>query len=411
MNTRRLLLLLLLGAALAAWLAWPRGKLVETVAAKRSALTQSVVATGRIATPGRIELGSQLTAIVDQVSVREGAQVQAGQVLIRLRATDADAAIEQARTQIAEAQARLAQLDTVGLPTAEQQVLQAQANLKVAEAEYERARALVAQKFFSPSKLDEAARQLENARAQLTVARTQRDANGGRGTERLSAQARLAQAQAALQAAQARRGLLSLNAPVDAQVLVRSVEPGDVAQPGKALLTLAERGETRIYATLDEKNLRYLKIGASAQALADAFPDAPFPAELYYLSPGVDPLRGTVEMRLRIPDPPAFLRTDMTVSVEVVIGRNDSALNLPAEAVREADSGSPWVLLLRDGEAIRQPVKLGLRGVGRLEIVDGLNDGDQAILPAGGAIEGDAVRVKKPRANGTGAQGAAGLTR
>lgn len=411
MNTRRLLLLLLLAAALAAWLAWPRGKLVETVAAKRSALTQSVVATGRIATPGRIELGSQLTAIVDEVSVREGAQVQAGQLLIRLRATDADAAIEQAHTQIAEAQARLTQLDTVGLPTAEQQVLQAQANLKVAEAEYERARALVAQKFFSPSKLDEAARQLENARAQLTVARTQRDANGGRGAERRSAQARLAQAQAALQAAQARRGLLSLNAPVDAQVLVRSVEPGDVAQPGKALLTLAESGETRIYATLDEKNLRYLKIGASAQALADAFPDTPFPAELYYLSPGVDPLRGTVEMRLRVPEPPAFLRTDMTVSVEVVIGRNDTALNLPAEAVREADSGSPWVLLLRDGEAVRQPVKLGLRGVGRLEIIDGLNDGDQAILPAGGAVEGDAVRVKKPRANGTGAQGAAGLTR
>lgn len=397
MKTRHLIALLLAAAVLAAWLLWPRGVPVDVVKVERSPLTQSVVATGRVATPSRIELGTQVTAIIDAVAVREGARVRAGDALVQLRASDADAAIEQARSQIAEAQARFTQLDAVGLPVAEQAVKQAEANLRVAEAEYQRAQALVAQQFYSPSKLDEAARQLDNARAQLRTAQAQRDANTPRGAERATAQARLAQATAALDTARAKRDLLTLRAPVDALVIARDAEPGDVAQAGRALLTLAENGETRIHATLDEKNLRYLQLDAHAQAVADAFPGQSFDAVVYYLSPAIDAQRGTVEVRLRVPTPPAFLRPDMTVSVEVVIGRKPSALSLPLEAVRDVDGGSPWVLLARDGTAVRVPVKIGLRGVGRVEITDGLNEGEVAILPAGGAVDGDHIRIKPPR--------------
>ncbi|HEY9194574.1 MAG TPA: biotin/lipoyl-binding protein, partial [Methyloversatilis sp.] len=184
MKSRHLIALLLLAAVLVAVFFWPRGIAVDVVTVTRAPLTQSVVATGRVATPARIALGTQLTAIVDQVTVREGARVKAGDVLVRLRATDAEAAVEQARSQIQEAQARLVQTDVVALPVAEQSVRQAQANLRVAEAEYQRAQALVAQQFFSPSKLDEAARQLETARAQLRTALAQRDANSPRGAER-----------------------------------------------------------------------------------------------------------------------------------------------------------------------------------------------------------------------------------
>ena len=180
-------------------------------------------------------------------------------------------------------------------------------------------------------------------------------------------------------------------------MLTRDVEPGDVAQAGKVLLTLAENGETRIYATVDEKNLRHLRSGATAQAVADAFPGQPFRAELYYIAPGVDALRGTVEVRLRVPEPPAFLRPDMTVSVEMIVGTREAALVLPAEAVREADGAAPWVLLADDGVARRQPVKLGLRGVGLIEIVEGLSEGAQAILPTAPVLDGDQVRARLPR--------------
>ena len=180
-------------------------------------------------------------------------------------------------------------------------------------------------------------------------------------------------------------------------MLTRKAEPGDVAAAGKVLLELADAGETRIYATVDEKNLRLLTIGQKAAGVADAFPGQPFDAELYYLAPAVDPQRGTVEIRFRVGKPPAFLRPDMTVSVETVTGRKDATLVLPAEAVREADSAHPWVLAVRDGVATRANVGLGLVGIGQVEITSGLADGDQAILPASGALEGDSVRVRPPR--------------
>ena len=181
-------------------------------------------------------------------------------------------------------------------------------------------------------------------------------------------------------------------------MLTRKAEPGDVASAGKVLLELADAGETRIHATVDEKNLRLLKPGQMARAVADAWPGQPFDAELYYLAPAVDPLRGTVEIRFRVPKPPAFLRPDMTISVETVTGKKDSTLVLPTEAVREPDGGKPWVLVANGGTAQRREVRVGLAGVGKVEIVEGLAEGDQAILPASGALDGDKVRVRPPKA-------------
>ncbi|RTL37390.1 MAG: efflux RND transporter periplasmic adaptor subunit, partial [Rhodocyclaceae bacterium] len=86
---------------------------------------------------------------------------------------------------------------------------------------------------------------------------------------------------------------------------------------------------------------------------ADAYPARPFDATLYYLAPAVDPQRGTVEIRFRVPAPPDFLRPDMTVSVETITGRRDATLVLPSEAVRDLDGGKPWVLIARDGVAVR----------------------------------------------------------
>ena len=166
----------------------------------KRALTQSVVATGRAATPARIELGSQITAIATAVTVREGDRVTRGQELVRLKSDDARAAVEQARAALAEAQARARQLDSVAEPVAEQALRQAEANLRVAKAELERAQRLVAQGFFSPSKLDDARRNHDNAVAAVASARAQRESNRSGGTERVAAQARITQAQAALEA-------------------------------------------------------------------------------------------------------------------------------------------------------------------------------------------------------------------
>ena len=384
-------------AVVAAVVLWPRGRDVDVAVVHQAALTQSVVATGRIATPARISVGSPIAATVLEVAVREGDAVKPGQLLARLRSDDADALVAQAAAALSEAEARLVQIGRVGRPVAAQQLAQAEANLKVARAEAERARRLVAQGFYADSKVDDALRNAANAQAAVDAARVQAEAQAPAGSESEAARARVAQARAQLSNARARAALLTLTAPSAATVLTRKAEPGDVAAAGKVLLELAEAGEIRVYATVDEKNLRLLQPGQTARGLADAFPNQPFEAELYYLAPAVDPLRGTVEIRFRVPRPPAVLRPDMTVSVETVTGRKDATLVLPAEAVRDLDGGKPWLLLARDGVARRTEVSVGLAGIGEVEILQGAAEGDQAILPAGGALDGDRVRVREPR--------------
>jgi len=177
-------------------------------------------------------------------------------------------------------------------------------------------------------------------------------------------------------------------------VLSRTAEPGSMAQPGRTLISLAAQGAPRIDAAVDEKNLHLLSLGMPARAVADAFAGQPFDAKLTYIAPGVDPQRGSVDVRLEVLSPPAFLKPDMTVSVELVGGARKDALVLPAVAVRDADRESPWVLQVQDGRAVRVPVSLGLRGVGSVEVVKGLNEGDQVIAQTEKAQAGDKVRAR-----------------
>ncbi|WP_293605617.1 efflux RND transporter periplasmic adaptor subunit [Polaromonas sp. UBA4122] len=388
--------------AAAVMLAGQRGTPVQVVAVARTGIVQSVVATGRINAPARMDIGAEVSATVLEVRVREGDRVKAGDLLVRLSDAEAHAALQQARAALAEARGRATQQATVAAPVAAQAVVQAQAAFTSAEREHQRARDLVAQGFFSQQKLDDAQRALDTARSALESARVQAQANQASGVERVLAVSRVDQAVAALEVAQARLERLSITSPVDAVVLNRTAEPGSMAQPGRVLLSLAAQGGLRIDAGVDEKNLRLLSPGMAARAVADAYPGQSFDAQLSYIAPAVDPLRGTVEVRLAVPKPPGFLRPDMTVSVELVGGTKKDALVLPSGAVRDADREAPWVLALQDGRAVRVPVKLGLRGVGAVEIVDGLKEGEEVIPQTEKAAPGDRVRRGPSVAQGKG---------
>ena len=386
-----LVLVILFGVR--AWL----GTEAETAVVERGPIQQSIVATGRVATPAAIELAAQATARVARVLVREGERVSEGQALVELDADEARAQLAQARAALVEAEARLVQLARVGAPVANEQLRQAEATLAQARSEFERVKTLTDKGFFSNSRLDEAERALKSAEAGVAAARAQAEAQRSGGAEHALAQARLEQARAALALAQARLANLEIKAPVAGQITVREVEPGDVAQAGRRLLGMVAAGETRIHAQVDEKNLRHLSPGQQASAAADAFPGQPFAAELYYVAPAVDATRGTVEVRLRVAQPPAFLRPDMTASVEMLAARKDSALILPAEFVRDPD-GRPWVLAVRDGRARRVPVVLGVRGLGEVEVAEGLAEGERAIVATSPVTEGARVRARDWRA-------------
>jgi HlyD family secretion protein len=228
------------------------------------------------------------------------------------------------------------------------------------------------------------------AESQWRSARLQRDSQAEGGTEHRLARAALDQARANLRLAQARLDLATLEAPVAGVLISRNVERGAVVQPGKVLMVLSPAGETQLVVQIDEKNLQLVRLGQRALASSDAYPDRRFAAEVAYINPAVDPLRGSVEVKLAVREPPAYLLQDMTVSVDIEVERRTQVLALPADGIREGG----WVLVARDGRAVRQPVKLGTRGEGRVEVADGLREGELVVPVAQAAIrEGAAIRA------------------
>lgn len=388
-----------------------RGKTVAVALTTRGDIMQTVVATGRVNAPARLDMGAEVTGTIASVAVREGDTVKAGQLLVQLRDDEARAAVQQAQASLAETRSRLTQLAVVSQPVSAAAMQQAQATFRSAQSDIDRVRPLVEQGFYPPQKMDDAQRALDTARSGLESARIQAVANQPGGMESQLAAQRLSQAEAALNAARARLDKLRLTSPLDARVLTRVAEPGGLAQPGRVLITLAAAGGVRIDANVDEKHLSRLQPGLKARVLADAYPAQAFDAELFYIAPAVDPQRGTVEVRLRVPVAPAFVRPDMTVSVEMLTGARQSVLVLSADAVRDAETPSPWALVVQDGVARRVPLTLGLHGVGAVEVSSGLAEGDQVILPTSPAAPGDRVRPALPKATARGMDIPSGLSR
>ena len=374
-----------------------RGKPVEVVVVTQGPMVQSVVTTGRIASVARNDIASQNTARIEAILVREGDTVHARQVLVRLRDDEATANLALARAAVAEARGRIRQLTTVQEPVSAQQLEQARAADAQAMRELERARDLVQQGFVSQSRLDDAQRAASASAAAVRAASAQTAGNGTSGAETALAQSRLEQALAAEKAAATRLDQLSLRAPAAGTVISRAADPGDTAQIGRAILTLVSGDETRIQASVDEKNLGYLKLGQTARATADAYPERPFNAELTFIAPAVDAQRGTVDLKLRVDKAVDYLRPDMTVSVEIITAQEPNAVMLPTDAVRRDANGSMFALVNRNGRAERADLTLGLRGVGSTQIVKGLTAGDRVITPTKSADNGDRVREQSQR--------------
>ena len=370
-----------------------RGVAVDTVPVATRALQQTVVVSGRVLAPAKIDIGATVTARVAGVAVQEGDRVAGAQVLVELERSELAAALAQADAVEAAARTRILQWREVGAPGAQQQQAQAEANLAIAERDARRQEDLFRQGFIGAARLDEVKRTLAVAQAQATTARANAAANRADGSERRLLDDQLAQARAAREAAAARLTQTRIVAPAAGVVLDRAVEPGDIVQPGKRLLGLLQDGEFKLTALIDEKNLGLLKPGQPAIAAADAYPAQRFRATLDYLAPGVDLQRGTVEAKFRVPEPPALLRADMTVSIDIEVAARPNARVVPVAALRGPVGEAPWVLALRAGRAERVVVRTGARSAAEVEIEDGLAAGDVVILSPGIA-PGDRVRSR-----------------
>lgn len=343
-------------------------------------LVQTVVATGRVVAVSRAQVGSAITGVVVERRVQEGDLVEPGDVLAVLRADDLEAAVR-------EAEAAMAQLRESTRPRAQAALREAEARLAQASREVQRRRDLLQRQLIARETMEQAVQAETVARTAAEQARLAVRSLAAGHPDEAAASARLANARAQLDKTIVR-------AEVAGTVLTRDVEPGDLVQPGRVLFEIARAGATEVLVPLDEKNLEVLAMGQPAMCIADAYPARPFPAEVTFIAPSVDPRRGSVDIRLTVDPVPDFVRQDMTVSVNVETGRRESALVVPNDALDAVSGHRGEVWLVDDGRAIRREVQLGLRGLTSTEVTGGLQAGDWVLADARAEIEeGDRLRV------------------
>jgi HlyD family secretion protein len=371
----------------AGYAAAPRilGPVVAPIAVARGDLVASVVATGRVETPFRVTIASQITGTIAAIPVAEGQEVEAGQLVIALADTEARAAIAQAEAALAQAEARLNQIENVALPVAREILGQNEANLANAQRTYDRAAQLRAGGSGTEAQLDEARRALTVAQALVRSARVQVAGLSAGGSDRVLAETQVAEARASLEVARARLAYTQIRAPLAGTLIARNVAAGWVVQPGQALMVLSPKGRTQLVVQIDEKNFGLIALGQPALASADAFPAARFAARVAYISPAIDPQRASVEVKLDVAEPPDYLRQDMTVSVDIAVAERRDVVVVPLSAVHDLGGPQPFVLVVAGGHAVRRDVRLGLRGPSLVEVRDGLNTGER-VLPAGTAV-------------------------
>lgn len=359
-----LLLVPLLLLALPAWRHW-QGPLLPGYRIEARPLVQRVVASGEVSSQSLAQVGSEITGVVARRAVREGDAVRAGDLLLALRDDE-----QQARLR--EAEAALRQLQDSDRPQAAAALREAQSALNQAERELARRETLQARGLLAVEALEQARQIRIRAREALNRARLEAAALAAGASQEQLLRQRLEAARAAL-------AKTRIHAQHDGIVQTRSVEPGDLVQPGRVLLEIARTDSREILLPLDEKNLAPLALGQHARVIADAYPERALQARVAFIAPAVDPARGTLDVHLELLEPADFLRQGMTVSVEIRTAERERALVLPHDALRQRDGERARVLVLDAGRVAEREVRLGLRGSALSEVLDGLQDGAQVL--------------------------------
>jgi HlyD family secretion protein len=237
-----------------------------------------------------VDSGFKISGRVVELLTDEGYRVEKGAKIAVLDNAELENIVAQSRASLGEASARLEELKTGSRP---QEIAQASANMKAAEAElvkakkdYERADRLFRSEAISASQLDAAksafdsrAEQVKASREQLSLVR-----EGPRREIIRAAEDRVIQARAALRVTEDRRGDTVLYAPVSGVVLKKNVERGEVVQPGTPVFTIGDLDDPWVKVYIKEDNLALVRLGQRATVSVDSYRGKVYEGNISYIS-------------------------------------------------------------------------------------------------------------------------------
>ena len=236
--------------------------------------------------------------------------------------------------------------------------------------------------------VDELEARARFAKTQFDRAQALLDRGLGTALERDRARSEWQAAEAAVARARALRSFMILTAPAEGQILRRDGEVGQMIPANQPIFYFSRREPLRIEAEVDEEDITLVRPGQHVLIRAPALPDQVIDGKLASITPKGDPVSRGFRVRIE-PKDDSQLRIGMTAEVNIVVTERDNALLVPATAVVD---GHVWTV--RDGQLHRQPVRAGISGEARIEILSGLAENDVVVVrPAAGLQEGRRARA------------------
>ncbi|MFZ5914479.1 MAG: efflux RND transporter periplasmic adaptor subunit [Pseudomonadota bacterium] len=228
--------------------------------------------------------------------------------------------------------------------------------------------------------------ELQQAQAQLALSKAnfdrasdlfKRGNTSARARDEALAQLRVAEANAAL--AQAMLEKTAIIAPFDGILGLRHVSPGDYVKPGDEVVNLESIDPVKVDFRIPEIHAAVLKTGQDITVLLDALPGKSFKGAVYAIDPLIDPNGRAVILRATVENQEHALRPGMFARVNLVLNQREDAIMLPETAVFPIGD-KRFVYKVADGKAVRVEVTTGLRREGRVEILSGVTLSDEIVL-------------------------------
>jgi len=180
--------------------------------------------------------------------------------------------------------------------------------------------------------------------------------------------------------------LITVDAPIDGTVIARKVGPGQYVRSdaGEPLYSIANLSTMWLKANVPENDIPLVHVGQDIEVRVTALPDRVFTARITAIGAASDAATRRVVVRSEIPNPDGALKAEMFATFKIATGPGDTSPSVPVEAVvREGDVAAVWI---EEQPTVfrRRPVKIGMEQDGRVQIRDGLHDGQSVV--ARGAI-------------------------
>lgn len=371
-------------------------------------------ASGYIVAHHKIAVGAKVMGRVSWIGVEKGDTVQEGQILVRLEDSEFRAQVNQARANMAAAQARLDQLRSGSRPQEKLKdraaVLEAEANLKNAEAEYQRAESLYRSGVASKAELDRTLAQRDSARALVEAARQASSMTdiGPRKEEIRAAEAEVQQMKAALDYAQTQLAATEIKAPTAGTVLERIVERGEMVSPSAfggsgartSVVDLADLTDLRVELDISQTDFARLTMGQRAEIIPEAYPNLRFTGFIAEMAPEANRAKATVQIKVKVESPNERLRPEMNARVNFLSDKvstqstSVARVLVPKAAVVKKDNNT-FVFVVKGNKVEQRTIRTGEESGEAYFVLDGLS-GNETVATAGidKLRDGDRVKVQ-----------------